>query len=53
MSYRLVLKKKHKADELRQIMKTYLDKNNGKFGSFEINPESIHFSGKLVLMYLP
>ena len=53
VSYQLKLKKAHAVDELIRIMKNYLEKNNGKFGSFEVNPDSIQFSGKLVLMYLP
>jgi len=52
VNYQLVLKKEHAENELQQIMKTYLKTNNGKFGSFEVTPESIQFSGKLSLMYL-
>ena len=38
--------------ELRQIMKNYLEENNGTFGSFEVNLESVQFSGMLNLMDL-
>ena len=53
MNYQLVLTKKNAVDELGKIMKNYLETNNGKFGSFEVDSESIQFSGKLILMYLP
>ena len=47
MSYQLVLKKEHTLHELTQIMKTYIEANNGTIGSFQVNAESIYFSGKL------
>ena len=53
VSYQLVLNKENTVDELGVIMKNYLEKKNGKFGSFVVDPESVQFSGKLILMYLP
>ena len=52
MNYQLVLTKEHTVDELRQIMKNYLEENKGKFGSFEVKLESVQFSGMLNLMDL-
>ena len=46
-SYQLVLRNANTLAELGQIMKNYLQVNNGKMGSFEVNAESIQFSGKL------
>ena len=52
MNYQLVLPKEHTVDELRHIMKNYLEENNGTFGSFEVNLESVQISGMLNLMDL-
>ena len=46
-SYQLVLKNEHTLGELTQIMKYHLEANSGKIGSFEVNAESIQFSGTL------
>ena len=42
-----MLKNVSTLEELGQIMKKYLGENDGKIGSFEINADSIQFSGKL------
>ena len=42
-----MLKNAISQEKLVQIMKDYLGENNGKMGSFEVNAESIQFSGKL------
>jgi len=47
VSYQLVLKKEHTLDELTQIMRDYLGANSRTIGSFQVNAESIYFSGKL------
>ena len=47
-SYQLVLKNELTFDELMQIMKYHLESNSGKIGSFEVNAESIQFSGTLM-----
>ena len=52
VSYQLVLKNEHTLDELSQIMKNYLEENDGKIGPFEVNADSIYFSGKLNFSFI-
>ena len=43
-----MLKNELTLKELMQIMKYHLESNSGKIGSFEVNAESIQFSGTLM-----
>ena len=47
-SYQLVLKKEYALADLTRIMQDYLRSNDGKLGLFEVNVDSITFSGKLI-----
>ena len=43
-----MLKKEYALADLTRIMQDYLRSNDGKLGSFEVNADSITFSGKFI-----
>lgn len=47
VSYQLVLKREYALADLMNIMRGFIEWQDGKMGSFEVNADSIMFSGKL------
>ena len=48
-SYQLVLKNEYQLTRLTEIMRDYIQKHQNKLGSYDIDVNSVVFSGKFIL----